>query len=145
MGSLKKRSVLRFKPVVIISDNGKGKAAGGQKMHIATENRNCLMKDTMKAIQDFGDRYIAGKFTLVIELLRELSQEELGFLLKSILNFPEMGFGGAVNNGAGEIILEKVALQEVVRTRAIGKKGTIIEEEKEKNLWKEMEEGLSAW
>ncbi len=145
MGSINKRSVLRFKPVVIVSENGKRKATGGQKMHIATENRNSLMKDTMKAIQDFGDRYIAGKFTLVIELLRELSQEELGFLLKSILNFPEMGFGGAVNNGSGEIILEKVALQEVVRTRAIGKKGTIIEEEKEKNLWKEMEEGLASW
>lgn len=145
MGSINKRSVLRFKPVVIVSENGKRKTTGGQKMHIATEIRNSLMHESKKAIQDFGDRYIAGKFTLVIEFLRELSKEELGFLLKSILYFPEMGFGGAINNGAGDITIEKLALQEVVRTRTIGKNGRIIEEEKEKNLWKEMEEGLATW
>ena len=104
-----------------------------------------LLNPVISSIQDFGDRYIAGKFTLVIELLREITREELGFVLKSILYFPEMGFGGGVSNGAGDVILENLALQEVVRTRTIGRRGKIIEEEKEKNLWKEMEEGLAAW
>ncbi|MHA1759535.1 MAG: hypothetical protein ACTSXA_02825, partial [Candidatus Heimdallarchaeota archaeon] len=90
------------------------------------------------------ERYISGQFTLKIELLKELSQEELGFLLQSILFMPELGFGGSVNNGSGKINLEDVALQEIERTRTI-KKGKVLEEEKERNLWKEMDEGISAW
>ncbi len=144
MGSINKQSVVRFEPVIITSANRNNKETTAQKMHIATEKRNSLVQGSKKAIQDFGERYVAGEFTLIIELLKELSQEELGFLLQSILYMPELGFGGSVNNGAGKIILEEVALQEVIRTRTINK-GKVIEEEKERNLWKEMEEGMSAW
>ncbi|MHA1435722.1 MAG: RAMP superfamily CRISPR-associated protein [Candidatus Heimdallarchaeota archaeon] len=144
MGSINKKSALRFEPVVIISASGNNKTTTAQKMHIATEKRNSLTQGTKKGIQDFGERYISGQFTLKIELLKELSQEELGFLLQSILFMPELGFGGSVNNGAGKINLEDVALQEIERTRTI-KKGKVHEEEKERNLWKEMEEGMSAW
>ncbi|MGC9778756.1 MAG: hypothetical protein HZR80_05895 [Candidatus Heimdallarchaeota archaeon] len=144
MGSIKKKSVLRFETVVIISEKNKNGSITAQKMHIATEIRNSLVQGSKKAIQDFGERYVAGRFTLKIELLEEISQEELGFLLQSILYIPELGFGGAVNNGAGKISLEEVALQEVERTRMI-KKGKVFEEENERNLWKEMEEGMSTW
>jgi hypothetical protein len=144
MGSINKQSVLRFEPVIITSVYSKNKEMNAQKMHIATEKRNSLMQGTKRGIQDFGERYISGEFTLIIELLKEVSREELGFLLQSILYMPELGLGGSVNNGAGKIILEEVALQEVERTRTI-KKGKVIEEEKERNLWKEMEEAMNSW
>ncbi|MHA1738520.1 MAG: hypothetical protein ACTSWD_08025, partial [Candidatus Heimdallarchaeota archaeon] len=144
MGSINKQSVLRFEPVVIVSASANSKSTTAQKMHIATERRNSLVQGSKKAIQDFGERYVSGEFTLIIELLKEITQEELGFLLHSILYMPELGFGGSVNNGSGKIILEEVAMQEVERTRTI-KKGKVIEEEKERNLWKEMEEAMNTW
>ncbi|MHA1126588.1 MAG: hypothetical protein ACTSQX_13260 [Candidatus Heimdallarchaeota archaeon] len=143
-GSINKQSVLRFEPVVIVSASANSKSTTAQKMHIATERRNSLVQGSKKAIQDFGERYVSGEFTLIIELLKEITQEELGFLLHSILYMPELGFGGSVNNGSGKIILEEVAMQEVERTRTI-KKGKVIEEEKERNLWKEMEEAMNTW
>ncbi|HUU77603.1 MAG TPA: RAMP superfamily CRISPR-associated protein [candidate division Zixibacteria bacterium] len=144
MGSINKQSVLRFEPVVIVSASGNTKNTTAQKIHIATEKRNSLVQGSKRAIQDFGERYVSGEFTLIIELLKEITQEELGFLLQSILFMSELGFGGSVNNGAGKIILEEVALQEVERTRTI-KKGKVVEEEKERNLWKEMEEAMNSW
>ncbi|MHA1761148.1 MAG: hypothetical protein ACTSXA_11085, partial [Candidatus Heimdallarchaeota archaeon] len=92
MGSINKQSVLRFEPVVIVSASANSKSTTAQKMHIATERRNSLTQGAKKGIQDFGERYISGQFTLKIELLKELSQEELGFLLQSILFMPELGF-----------------------------------------------------
>lgn len=144
MGSMKKQSVLRFEPVIIISDNIKGEFEDAQKIHVATDNRNALMQGTKKSIQDFGERYIAGEFVFVIELLRELNEEELGFLLKSILYMPELRWGAAANNGAGKLELVEINLQEVKRIRTI-KKGKVYEEEQEKNLWKNMESALKAW
>ncbi len=144
MGSMKKQSVLRFDPVVIISDNIKGIFEDAQKIHIATDKRNALVQGTKRSIQDFGERYIAGEFTYAIELLDELTREELGFLLKSILYMPELRWGASGNNGAGKLELEEVNLQEVVRTRTV-KKGKVLEKEKEQNLWKQMEGALKAW
>ncbi|MBN1329344.1 MAG: hypothetical protein JXA54_07715 [Candidatus Heimdallarchaeota archaeon] len=138
MGSLKKQSVLRFEPVVVAYEKTKENVEGAQKMQIATEKRIALVAGSKRSIQDFGERFVSGKFTLQIELLRELTKEELIFLLQSILFMPELGLGGSVNNGAGKIILEEVALQEVLRSRKITK-GKVVEEEQTRNLWKEME------
>ncbi len=144
MGSIKKQSILRFEPVIIVSENVKEEVEDAEKMHVATENRVALVEGSKKSIQDFGERYVAGKFTIKIELRKELTKEELGFLLKSILFMSEIGFGGAVNNGAGKLVLKEIVLQEVERSRTI-RKGKVIEEEKVRNLWKQMEEALEAW
>ncbi len=144
MGSLKKQSVVRFNPVIITSDNIKEEINDAQKVHLSTEIRNALMKDSKRSTQDFRERFIAGEFNLEIELLKELDQELLGFLLKSILYMPEIRWGASANNGAGKIDLLEVNLQEVTRTRTV-KKGKVIEKESEQNLWKEMDEVLKAW
>jgi len=146
MGSFSKGSKLLFKPVIIISKNYKGKISENiQPMHIATDNRNALMQHTKTAIQDFGERYFAGEFTLQIEFLEGVTKEELGFLLKSILYAPEIGLGAAVNNGSGEMRILEVVLQQVERYRGFNEYGKVIEEEKTRNLWKEMQEGMKAW
>jgi len=146
MGSFGKQSKLKFEPVVITSKACKGKEDEEvQQMHIATEVRNALAFHTKKAIQDFGERYFAGTFTLRIEFRTKLEAEELGFLLKSLLYAPEIGLGAAVNNGAGKMKILKVALQEVVRERTFDQKGRVVERELVRNLWKEMQEGLKAW
>jgi len=146
MGSFAKASKLRFEPVIIISKAYKGKIPEEvQSVHIATDNRNALMQQSKTAIQDFGERYFAGEFELKIEFLKEVTKEELGFLLKAILYAPEIGLGSASNNGAGKTKMLKVILQEVVRSRGFDRQGKVIEEEKTRNLWKEMEEGLAAW
>jgi len=113
-------------------------------VHIATETRNSLTYKSKRAIQDFGGRYFSGEITARIEFNEELTEEELGFLLKAILYVPELGLGGSINNGAGKIELLEIALQEVTRTRTVVK-GKVIDEEKTKNLWKQMEEALEAW
>jgi hypothetical protein len=145
MGSINKSSRIKFEPVVIISTYSKEKNGDAQKVHIATETRNSLVHGSRRAIQDFGERYFSGEFTFTIEFNAELEQEELGFLLKSILYMPELGLGGSINNGSGKIELLEIILQEVIRTRTIGKNGKITEEEKERNFWKQMEEALEAW
>ena len=145
MGSIKKASRVKFEPVVIISTYSKEKNGDAQKVHIATESRNSLVYHSRQAIQDFGERYFSGEFTFIIELNEELVQEELGFLLQAILFMPELGLGGSINNGAGKLELLEIALQEVIRTRTINKNGKIIEEEKERNLWKQMEEAIEVW
>ncbi len=147
MGSISKPSKLKFEPVIIISTASKGKIEDNntQKMHIATERRNSLVHKTKIAIQDFGERYFSGKFTIKIEFLEELTKEELAFLLKGILYAPEIGLGAAVNNGSGKVNIHSVALQEVTRSRGFNKQGKVVEEEKIRNLWKEMEEGMKAW
>jgi hypothetical protein len=145
MGSIKKASVLRFQPVIIISHKVKGPQEEAQKVHISTNDRNVLVHRTRKAIQHFGDRYFSGEFTLMIELLTELSLEELGFLIEAVLYAPELGLGAKINDGSGKLILHEVALQKVTRTRTIGSRGKVIEEENERNLWKEMEEALKVW
>lgn len=144
MGSMKKQSVLRFDPVVIVSDNIKGEFKDAQKIHIATDNRNALVQGTKRSIQDFRERYIAGQFTFEIEILKELTVDELGFLLKGILYMPELRWGAAANNGSGKLELEEVILQEVMRTRTINE-GKVIEEEQERNLWKDMEKVMKTW
>lgn len=101
------------------------------------------MHRTKKGIQDFGERYIAGEFVFVIELLEELSKEELSFLIKSILYLPELRWGAAGNNGAGKVEIVEVELQKVTRTRTI-KKEKISEREQIDALWEEMEEELKA-
>lgn len=146
MGSFASPSKLKFEPVVIISNYYKGKIPEGvYPMHIATENRNALVQKSKIAIQDFGERYFAGEFELKIEFLEELAKDELGFLLKAILYAPEIGLGAASNNGAGKTKIVKITLQEVNRTRGFSSQGRVVEEEKVRNLWKEMEEGLQAW
>ena len=146
MGSFIKPSKLKFLPVIIISKAYKGKLPEDvQPMHIATDNRNALVQQSKAAIQDFGERYFAGEFTLTIEFLEELAKEELGFLLKSILYAPEIGLGAASNNGAGKTKVLEVALQQVERSRGFTTEGKVVEKEKTRNLWKEMEEGLKAW
>ncbi|MGC9780222.1 MAG: hypothetical protein HZR80_13335 [Candidatus Heimdallarchaeota archaeon] len=145
MGSIKRSSRVKFEPVVIVSTYSKGENGDAQKVHIATETRNSLTHGLKQAMQDFGERYFSGEFTFIIDFNEELKQEELGFLLKAILFMPELGLGGSVNNGSGKIELLEIVLQEVFRTRTIGKNGKIIEEEKERNLWKQMEEALEAW
>jgi hypothetical protein len=143
MGSIHKPSIIKFEPVIIISKAEKNGNGNGHKVHIATETRNTLVYGSKRSIQDFGERYFSGEFTVVIELLEELSQEELGFLLKALLFMPEIGLGGSINNGSGKIELLEIALQDVERSRTIGKNGKIIEDEKERNLWKQMEEALA--
>lgn len=147
MGSIKKRSILKFDPVIIVIEaNNKGKEESNiQAVHVATERRNALKSETKISIQDFGERYFSGELTIKIELLEELIQEELGFLLKAILYAPELGLGASVNNGGGRVQLQQIALQEVVRSRWFDKNGKVVEEEKTRNLWKEMEEGTKAW
>ena len=146
MGSFAKASKLRFEPVIIISKAYKGTLPENvQPVHIATDNRNALVQKTKEAIQDFGERYFAGEFTLTIEFLEEVTKEELGFLLKSILYAPELTLGAAGNNGAGKVKVKQVALQEVKRTRGFDQQGKVSEEERTRNLWKEMQEGLQAW
>ncbi len=145
MGSIQKPSKIKFEPVIIISVKAKGKHEGAQKVQIATETRNALMQGSKKSIQDFGERYIAGEFTFIIELGEELTKEELGYLLKAILYMPELGLGGSVNNGSGRLELKEIILQEIIRTRTISKNGKIIQEEKERNLWKQLEEAMEAW
>lgn len=145
MGSIYKPSILKFEPVIIVSSLAKTISDVAHQVHIATEKQNALMQGVKKSIQDFGERYFAGKFTITIELLQELTKEELGFLLKAILYMPELGLGRSINNGSGRLILQEIVLQEVIRTRRISKKGKVIEEEQEKNLWKQLEGALEAW
>ncbi|NHJ32015.1 MAG: hypothetical protein FK732_04050 [Asgard group archaeon] len=145
MGSINKPSQVKFEPVVIISAYSKEENGDAQKVHIATETRNSLVYGSKKAIQDFGERYFSGEFTFIIEFNEELEQDELGFLLNAILFMPELGLGGSINYGSGKIELLEITLQEVIRTRTIGKNGKIIEKEKERNLWKQMGEALGAW
>jgi len=145
MGSFRKPSKIRFEPVIIISSQAKITSEGIQQVHIATENRNALTYHTKEAIQDFGERYFSGEFTLIIEFLEEPSKGELGFLLKAILYAPELGLGAASNNGAGKTKILEVVLQQVERSRGFTKEGKVLEEERTRNLWKEMQEGLAAW
>lgn len=146
MGSFTKRSKLKFEPVIIISRAYKGeKPSYVQPVHIATDNRNALMQHTKTGIQDFGERYFAGEFTQTIEFLEELTKEELGFLLKSILYAKNIGLGASVNNGSGRVFVKEVSLQEVICKSYFNDRGKVIEEEKARNLWKEMQEGLKAW
>lgn len=145
MGSIKKPSQIKFEPVIIISTYAKGENGDAQKVHIATETRNSLVQGSKQAIQDFGERYFSGKFTLKIEFNEELKQEEIGFLLNAILFMPELGLGASINYGSGKIELLEIMLQEVIRTRSINKNGKIHEEEMERNLKKQMEEALEAW
>ncbi|MFW9922076.1 MAG: RAMP superfamily CRISPR-associated protein [Candidatus Thorarchaeota archaeon] len=146
MGSFVHPSKLKFLPVIIISKTFKGNLPKYvQQMHIATENRNALVYESKQAIQDFGERYFAGEFTLTIEFLQELSKEELGFLLKSILYAAELGLGASSSNGSGKVEVKQLALQEVIRSRTLDAMGKVVEEEKARNLWKDMQEGLEAW
>ncbi len=147
MGSIVKQSKLKFEPVIIVSEaNSRGKRETiTQAVHIATERRNALKSKSKFSIQDFGERYFSRELTIKIELLEELTREELGFLLKAILYAPELGLGASVNNGGGRVQLKQITLQEVVRSRGFDKQGKVIEEEKTRNLWKEMEEGMKAW
>ncbi len=147
MGSISKPSKLKFEPVIIISTASKGKIndANTQKMHIATERRNSLVHKTKAAIQDFGERYFGGEFTIKIEFLEEVTKEELGYLLKGILNAQEIGLGAAVNNGSGKVNIHSVELQEVIRSQGFDKNGKVFEEEKIRNLKKEKKEGMKAW
>ncbi len=145
MGSFRKPSKIQFEPVIIISNYYKGKIPNGvQVMHIATEKRNALKQHTKEAIQDFGERYFAGEFTLTINFREELSQEELGFLLKTILYAPELRLGAAGNNGAGKVTIKEVHLQQVERSRGFNAQGKVVEEEKTRNLHKEMREAMNA-
>ncbi|MGC9780503.1 MAG: hypothetical protein HZR80_14750 [Candidatus Heimdallarchaeota archaeon] len=146
MGSFVKPSKLKFEPVIIISKAYKGKIPKDvQPMHIATDKRNALVQHSKTAIQDFGERYFAGEFALTIELLEELSKEELGFLLKAILYASDIGLGAAINNGSGKVKIKQVMLQQVDRSRAFDNQGKVIEKEKARNLWKEMQDGMKAW
>ena len=147
MGSISKPSKLKFEPVIVISTASKGaiKDDYTQKMHIATERRNALVHKSKIAIQDFGERYFSGEFTIKIEFQEELTKEELGFLLKALLYAPEIGLGSSVNNGSGKVTINSIALQEVKRTRAFGRDGKVVETETTRNLWKEMQEGMKAW
>jgi len=145
MGSFRKPSKLQFEPVIIISNYYKGALPKEvQQMHIATEKRNALKQHTKEAIQDFGERYFAGEFTLTINFREELSREELGFLLKSILYAPELRLGAAGNNGAGKVTIKEVHLQQVERSRGFNAQGKVVEEEKTRNLHKEMREAMNA-
>ncbi|MHA1127065.1 MAG: hypothetical protein ACTSQX_15670 [Candidatus Heimdallarchaeota archaeon] len=145
MGSFKCPSKIQFDPVIIISNYYKGKIPNGvQVMHIATEKRNALKQHTKEAIQDFGERYFAGEFTLTINFLEELSQEELGFLLKTLLFAPELRLGAAGNNGAGKVTIKEVNLQQVERSRGFNAQGKVVEEEKIRNLHKEMREAMNT-
>jgi hypothetical protein len=141
MGSIQRPSRIKFEPVIISSKAEKN--GFGHKVHIATETRNSLVYGSKKSIQDFGERYFSGEFTVIIELLDDLASKELGFLLKALLYMPEIGLGGSINNGSGKLELLEIFLQDVERSRIIGKNGKIIEDEKERNLWKQMEEALS--
>ena len=146
MGSFTKQSKLKFEPVIIISKAYKGTLPKHvQSVHLATDRRNALMQHTKTGIQDFGERYFAGEVTLTIEFLEEITKEELGFLLKSILYARNIGLGASVNNGSGKVLVKQVALQEVVWKSCFNEQGKVIEEEKERNLWKEMQEGMKAW
>jgi len=145
MGSINKTSRVKFEPTIIVSTYSKDENGDAQKVHIATETRNSLVHGTKRAIQDFGERYFSGEFTFIVEFNEELEQEEIGFILKAILFMPELGLGASINNGSGKIELLELTLQEVIRTRTIGKHGKILEEEKERNLWKQMGEALEAW
>ncbi|NPD90695.1 MAG: hypothetical protein HGN29_18445 [Asgard group archaeon] len=147
MGSIAKRSILKFEPVIIILEaNSKGKKnTVTQAVHVATERRNALKSNVKISIQDFGERYFSGELTIKIEFLEDLTQEELGFLLKGILYAPELGLGASVNNGGGKVHMKRITLQEVVRSSSFGKQGKVIQQEKIRNLWKEMKEGVEAW
>jgi len=146
MGSFTKQSKLKFEPVIIISKAYKGAIPKYvQQVHIATDKRNALMQHTKTGIQDFGERYFAGEFTLIIEFLEELTREELGFLLKSILFAQKIGLGASINNGSGRVFVKEVALQEVVCKSYFNDRGKVIDEEKARKLWKEMQEGMRAW
>ncbi|MHA1638732.1 MAG: RAMP superfamily CRISPR-associated protein [Candidatus Heimdallarchaeota archaeon] len=144
MGSIHRPSRIKFEPVIIVSSQAKQKPIGNVNVvHIATEKRNALAFGTKKAIQDFGERYFSGEFSLKIELLEELAPEVLKFLLQALLYMPELGLGASVNNGAGKIELLEIAFEEVQRTRAVTMQGEIREEEKTRSLWKELEAILS--
>lgn len=145
MGSIHKPSKIKFEPVIIVSVRAKGTNEGAQKVQLATETRTALMHGSKRSIQDFGDKYFAGEFTFVIELNEELTKEELGYLIHAILYTPELGLGGSINNGSGRLELQEITLQEVIRTRTIGKNGKVVQEEKERNLWKELAEAMEAW
>lgn len=140
MGSIKKPSILKFEPVIIVYKKASGKQDGAHKVQIATNNHNVLVYKTKKAIQDYGEKFFSGEFELVIELLEKLSKEELHFLIEAILYSPELGLGAKINNGSGRLKIHEVNYQKVIRTRTIGNKGKIVEEEKVRNLWKELEE-----
>ncbi|MHA1435278.1 MAG: hypothetical protein ACTSO7_15660 [Candidatus Heimdallarchaeota archaeon] len=145
MGSFRQPSKIQFEPVIIISNYYKGTLPKNvQQMHIATEKRNALKHHTKEAIQDFGERYFSGKFTLTINFQEELSLEELGVLLKTILYAPELRLGAAGNNGAGKVTVKEVNLQQVERSRRFNAQGKVVEEEKTRNLHKEMREAMNA-
>lgn len=147
MGSIHQQSILRFLPVIINSEKQKSKdeLKETNKVHIATNKHNTLMHKSRKAIQDYGERYFAGEFTLIIELLRELTPLELGFLLEAILYAPEIGFGAKTNNGSGALEVLSIKIQQVTRTRTINGEGIVKTVETERNQWNEMEGALKKW
>ncbi len=87
------------------------------KMHIATENRIALSYDK-KPIQDFKEGYISGDFTFFIDVTK-LNDEELNFILESLLYIEELG--GGVNAGYGKVMLRKIVLEEVEEIRKLVK------------------------
>ena len=50
-----------------------------------------------------------------------------------------------MNNGSGRVFVKQVSLQEVVSKSYFSDQGKVIEEEKVRNIWKEMKEGMKAW
>jgi hypothetical protein len=147
MGSIKKPSILKFEPVIVkYGKNGKkgSTPVGVSALQISTNKHNTLVYGTKRSIQDYHERFISGEFELFIELLEELTTEELRFLIEAILYCPELGLGGKINNGSGRLNLLELNYQKVIRTRTIGKKGQILEEETVRNQWKELEEALEA-
>lgn len=145
MGSIHKQSKIKFEPVIIVSEKANGSPKDAQKVQIATETRTALVYGSKRSIQDFGERYFSGEFTFTIELNEELTKEELGYLLQAILYTPELGLGGSINNGSGRLELQEIILQEVIRTRTVGINGKVVQEEKERNLRKELVEAMEAW
>jgi len=85
------------------------------RMHVATENRIALSYGGIP-IQDFREVYISGDFTFFIDITK-LCEEEVQFLLESLLYVESMG--GGVNSGYGRIILRKIAVEEVKEIRRL--------------------------
>ena len=91
MGSPVRTSILQFEPALLFFDSPK-KLPEENPAPPKSKDKSSLPE---LAVYEFGKDCFEKEFILAIELTEELSNEELGFLLKAVLYAPELGLRGS--------------------------------------------------
>ncbi len=133
------------KPIANISHKTFQAPVSIQNVQIATEKRVALTFEG-KAIQDFGERYLAGEFEFEIDITK-CTPEEMGMIIEATMYMHKLG--GGYNAGYAELQIKGLDLVKSTTNRqpkiTDQNSFTIEEEIDEEKLPEEFTNALTAW